>query len=486
MIHFSPRSADLSGPQGDDPRPVKLSASSMSSPSAMTSALPIPRDPAPDATLALFREGYDFLSKRADRFGNVFRTRILMRDVICMRGPRAAELFYGTEGLTRVKALPPGMQWFSADPRTVHLLEGAAHRQRKALFIRMLMSPGRAEALSALFRAELTRSIPRWQERDRIVLLDEVNLALARAGWEWCGLPPLQDDAEAAALATDLAGVIESGGIPGLRKWQARLRRQRLENRLCTIVEDHCAGHLPAAPGTPLAELCHHRDGQARMSPAIAAAELLNILRPTVAVGRYIVFAALALLQEPAWAQLFGGGNDDLTEDFAEEVRRITPYFPMVGAVTTQPIDWDGLSLPKGQWLLLDLCGTALDPDCFPDPTRFRPERMLSWKQADPGFIPQGAGDVARTHRCPGEQITLELMKTAITFLCRDIAWTLPDQNLKVDRRRMPAQPASGLILADVRPAHREGGTIGHLAGSGPRQGVGVALTNRPEALQTE
>ena len=41
------------------------------------------------------------------------------------------------------------------------------------------------------------------------------------------------------------------------------------------------------------------RDG-GQLPPDMAAVELLNILRPTVAVHRYVTFAALALHQYPA------------------------------------------------------------------------------------------------------------------------------------------------------------------------------------------
>lgn len=50
----------------------------------------------PEGSLALLREGYTFISSRCDRFGtDAFRTRLMLRPVICLRGAEAAEFFYG-------------------------------------------------------------------------------------------------------------------------------------------------------------------------------------------------------------------------------------------------------------------------------------------------------------------------------------------------------------------------------------------------------
>ena len=66
-------------------------------------------------------------------------------------------------------------------------------------------------------------------------------------------------------------------------------------------------------------------------------------------------------------------------------------------------------------------------------------------------FVPQGGGDAAQTHRCPGEKIGIALTETALRLLTRDMTYTVPaDQDLSVDLARMPALPASGFVIAEV------------------------------------
>ena len=67
----------------------------------------IAKDPSPDATLALLRDGYGFVSRRCARLGaEAFRTRLMLRPVLCARGSAAAEAFYTPDRFTRVGAMP--------------------------------------------------------------------------------------------------------------------------------------------------------------------------------------------------------------------------------------------------------------------------------------------------------------------------------------------------------------------------------------------
>src|SRR3546814_9974873 len=65
------------------------------------------------------------------------------------------------------------------------------------------------------------------------------------------------------------------------------------------------------------------------LSPRVAAVELLNILRPTVAVSVFITFTAHALHQLPACRQNLQA-DDGYLECFVQEVRRFYPFFPAV------------------------------------------------------------------------------------------------------------------------------------------------------------
>lgn len=100
----------------------------------------LPEDPSLDSTLSLLRDGYTFISRRCARHdSDAFRCRIMLTNVICMRGSSAARLFYGHANLTRVGSMPAPVLRLLQDKGSVQQLDAEAHIHRKAMFVHMLM-----------------------------------------------------------------------------------------------------------------------------------------------------------------------------------------------------------------------------------------------------------------------------------------------------------------------------------------------------------
>jgi fatty-acid peroxygenase len=128
-------------------------------------------------------------------------------------------------------------------------------------------------------------------------------------------------------------------------------------------------------------------------------------------------------------------------------VRRLAPFFPLIGGRVREPFAWRGHRFASGDWLLLDIWGTNRDPRSWEAPDEFRPERFIGRDIGAWEFVSQGGGPYLETHRCPGEWITIALMKQAVRFLVREVDYEVPDQDLNVDLARIPAIPASGLAI---------------------------------------
>lgn len=96
----------------------------------------IPHDGSLDSTLALLRDGYDFIGKRSRRLqSDIFATRLMQRRAVCMVGEDAARAFYHPGRFTRRGAIPPTTLRLLQDKGSVQLLDGEAHRLRKAMFL---------------------------------------------------------------------------------------------------------------------------------------------------------------------------------------------------------------------------------------------------------------------------------------------------------------------------------------------------------------
>jgi fatty-acid peroxygenase len=199
---------------------------------------------------------------------------------------------------------------------------------------------------------------------------------------------------------------------------------------------------------SPAAAIARHRDADGRpLDESVAAVELLNLLRPMVATARFVAFAALALHRYPETRDPVRAGDAEHATAFVHEVRRFYPFFPAIGGRTLAEARWRGETLPPGQWVLLDLYGTNRDPRTWDEPERFLPERFLGWRGDPYTFVPQGAGEPAAGHRCPGEWATIALVRSAVRALTQEIVYTVPEQDLRIPRSHLPPRPASGFVL---------------------------------------
>lgn len=102
---------------------------------------------------------------------------------------------------------------------------------------------------------------------------------------------------------------------------------------------------------------------------------------------------------------------------------------------------------------MLDLYGTNHDSQLWKHPEVFDPERFREREINQFNLIPQGGGDYYINHRCPGEWITLKLMKVTLNFITQDLQYDVPPQNLGISLSKMPTAPKSGFIISKVKLA---------------------------------
>jgi fatty-acid peroxygenase len=134
------------------------------------------------------------------------------------------------------------------------------------------------------------------------------------------------------------------------------------------------------------------------------------------------------------------------------EVRRFYPFFPAAVAKVRHDFEWQGYRFPAGRRVLLDLHGINHDPRAWHMPGQFVPLRFAGWPENPFTFVPQGGGNAMTGHRCPGEWITVELMKRAAKWLAGRMAYRVPAQELAINMRRLPAVPKNGVAIVVTRP----------------------------------
>ncbi|GAA4990915.1 cytochrome P450 [Kineococcus glutinatus] len=407
-----------------------------------------------DRSLAFALEGYGFTSRRVRRWGgDAVETRLLGLRTLLVLGEEAARVLYDGARFTRRGAMPRLVRTTLLGTGGVQGLDGAAHHARKAVLL-SLLGPDRAPGLAEGFVARWRAALPRWERAGRVVLLDEAAELLCRTVCAWAGVPLPEEDV--ARRTRQLRQLFEAPGDPRLGYPRARLARLRAQAWVAGLVDAVREGTLRPGEGTALHVLATHREADGGLlDRRTAAVELLNVLRPTVAISRYVVFAALALHEHPRWREELRQRDDDVLP-FVHEVRRYHPFFPVVAARVREPFTWRGLRLPRGRRVVLDVHGTDHDPRSWEDPAAFRPERFRGGVPSAFAFVPQGGGDHATGHRCAGEWVTVEVVAAAVRLLAREVEYEVPEQDLTVSTRRMPTGPRSGFVLEGVRAPVQE------------------------------
>jgi fatty-acid peroxygenase len=413
----------------------------------------VPRDSSFDASVAFVREGYPFIRNRARRYGtDIFRTRLMLRPVICVTGPEAADMFYTRDRFTRKGAMPWIALTLLQDNGSVQMLDGREHTRRKQLFLTLTASQDQIERLVKLMREAWRSRIHEWQRRGRVTLFPEIEQILCQSVCDWAGVP--LEEAETSRKTSWFSAMIEGSGSIGLRHWRGQHLRRKAEDWIACLIRRFRSGRLPVSERSALAMIALHRDIDGDyLTEDVAAVELLNILRPVVASARFILFAAVSLHQYPAAAAALRSGRELELENFTQEVRRLCPFFPCIGGRVLSAFEWRGHMFEEGDWVALDIFGTNRDPRGWQSPDAFDPSRFGHDWDGSSAFIPQGGGGYLDGHRCPGERLAIELTKTALSLLTREMKYNVPSQDLTVNLSRIPAIPKSRLVIDGVEPA---------------------------------
>jgi len=410
--------------------------------------------PRPDADLAarLLRQGYDAVPRARAAAGGAreFPARLLGRRTHVVVGEEGSRLLYDGDVVHRSGAVPPPLAHLLFGRGAVHGLDGAEHRERKALLMAVL-DPTSVDSLVRDASRRVAAAAEGWVGGPPVRVHDALVEEYGAAVLGWAGVladPADEGEDEARRRARQLAQVVDGFGGAGTayaRAWAARLRTQRW---LASVVHAVRAGRTGAPAGSALALLA-----ASDLDDRTAAVELHNVVRPTVAVARLGTFGALRLVDDPALAaRLAADGTPEdpgpLATSCAHEVRRTTPFVPALTAVAHGTAEHAGRTVRPGDRVLLDVPGTDADPRTFDDPEAFRADRFLDGLPGEHALVPQGGGDVATGHRCPGERLTVGLLAGTLVALAR-AGLRVPEgaPAPEVDRSRVPTLPGGGLLV---------------------------------------
>jgi cytochrome P450 len=193
--------------------------------------------------------------------------------------------------------------------------------------------------------------------------------------------------------------------------------------------------------------------------------ELRDELMTALAAGHETTATALAwaferiLLHPEVYQRLreevdAAGGMDARPEKIAalpyldatiKEVLRLRPVVPAVGRFLQKPMTIGGFDFPKGAAVGACIYLAHRNPDVYPDPEAFRPERFLDVPTDPVTWLPFGGG----IRRCIGAQFALYEMKIVLATILAACDCTLAQKGpSSTGRRAVTLSPIGGTRIS--------------------------------------
>jgi cytochrome P450 family 117 subfamily A len=277
--------------------------------------------------------------------------------------------------------------------RALIVTDGAPHRHARSILQKPFGPGGLQRAgVARIARDAMVDRVRSWHDRPRVKILAETQEATLRVIF---GIIGIRSDAlsqwREQFRRFMLSALPLPFRFPGSPHWMARRARNWIDEQLRILIEQ--TRRDPAAEGL-LAQIVHDRDDDGE---GLSEQELLDNLRLLVLAGHETTASALAWLlvylasDRRLWERLCeeASGVDEVPTTpeqlaacpfaqalFREAVRMHPPVYNETRRLT-EPMTIRGHVLPTGTLVNIPLTLLSQDPQRYPDPLRFDPDRWL-------------------------------------------------------------------------------------------------------------
>ena len=142
-----------------------------------------------------------------------------------------------------------------------------------------------------------------------------------------------------------------------------------------------------------------------------------------------------------------------LLDATVKESMRLQPIIPLVARVLKKPMRIGNLALEAGTVVGPSVYLVHMRPSLYPDPTRFRPERFLTFKPSPWEWLPFGGG----LRRCIGAAFATYEMKMVLAAVLSRVDLRLATTRVRTVRRAITLTPSGGLPVIATAKRGREG-----------------------------
>jgi len=410
---------------------------------------PGPRTPSLFQTMGWWMRPISFLERNRARYGKRFTIRLL--------GERVFVMLSDPADVKQVYTSPPNVLHPGEGARilapvvgqnSVILLDGDVHLEQRKLMLPAFHGE-RMQALSGLMREVADREADQWPRDEPVALHPRLQgLTLEIILRAVFGLDP---GPRLDGLRERLTRILEMGSTPismlpflqqdlgGRGPWARFVRlREESDALIYELIEERRREDSDRNDVLSMLLAARHED-DSPMSDLEVRDELMTLL----VAGHETTASELAwgferLTRSPAVlarlaAEIDSEEGDEYLTATVQEILRRRPVLPNTAPrLVKQPVNIGGWDYPPGVCVVANAYLVHHDPEIYPDPYAFRPERFLEEQPGTYTWIPFGGG----RRRCLGASFALVEMKIVLQAVLSRCEVRPGIDGVEVSRRR--------------------------------------------------
>lgn len=393
----------------------------------------------------------NYIAKRYQQHGAIFRTNLIGKPTVVMVGPEAVEFVLSThtEHFSWRQGWPNNFKELLGE--SLFLMDGEEHRQKRRLIMPAMHGPALADYFATM--EQITQNyLNKWVTKHEFAWFEEFKqLTFDIASELLLGTKTGTDSIRLSQLFTTLTDgliTINPLKLPFTQYGKAIAARNQILEHLTTVVRQRREN--PTKDALSLLIQARDEDGNSLTEQELVAQSVLLLFAGHETTTSMLTWLCIELARHPEVKQrarseqlqlakqgelnLEQLGQMPYLEQVLSEVERLYP--PVGGGFrgVVKDFEFKGYHIPAGWQVLYSILQTHRIQEIYPEPERFDPERFNPQRKENKRpFSLIGFGGGPRV--CIGIAFAKMEMKIIAAHLLRNYDWEiLPNQSLEVVR----------------------------------------------------
>ncbi|BBD61915.1 cytochrome P450 [Nostoc sp. HK-01] len=399
-----------------------------------------------------FLADLNFVEKRYQQYGSIFKTHILGRPTVAMVGTKAVEFVLSShiENFSWREGWPENFKVLLGE--SLFLQDGEEHRRNRRLMMPALHGPALTNYVTTMDEI-VCNYLKQWENKQEFTWFEEFKkLTFDIASQLLLGTSASEEVIRLSGLFTNLTNgffALNTLPLPFTTFSKAIAARNQILEHIAQVVK--ARQQNPSKDALSLLIQARDEDGNSLSEKEIIVQAVLLLFAGHETTTAMLTWLATELARHPEvlqrareeQLQLTSSGSVTLEQlgkmpyldQILWEVERLHP--PVAGGFrgVVKEFEYDGYYVPAGWQLYYSILTTQNLPEIYPEPERFDPDRFSPQRQEHKQYPFSLIGFGGGPRVCIGVAFAKMEMKIVAAHLLRSYDWEiLPNQSLATVR----------------------------------------------------